>query len=116
MPVLDITERLKRQPGADFANSGEPPYDGDMEKRVEKLEAIAEKTGDRLNIIDKQLALLSADLNNFKVDVANFKTEAFRTFATKADVSEAKNSIIMWVVSAILLAQLLPALLKKFGL
>jgi len=36
--------------------------------------------------------------------------------ATRADVTDAKNSIIMWVVSAILLAQLLPALLKKFGL
>ena len=36
--------------------------------------------------------------------------------ATKADVAEAKNSIIMWCVSAVLLAQLLPAILKKFGL
>jgi hypothetical protein len=34
----------------------------------------------------------------------------------KSSVAEAKNSIIMWVVSAILLAQLLPAMLKKFGL
>lgn len=36
--------------------------------------------------------------------------------ATKADLAEAKNSIVMCVVSAILLAQLLPAILKKFGL
>jgi len=42
--------------------------------------------------------------------------EVSRYYATRADVTDAKNSIIMWVVSAILLAQLLPALLKKFGL
>jgi hypothetical protein len=30
-------------------------------------------------------------------------------------VAEAKTSTIMWVVSAIFLAQLLPALLKSFG-
>ena len=37
-------------------------------------------------------------------------------YSTKADVSEAKASIIMWVVSAMFIAQLLPAFLKKFGL
>jgi len=37
-------------------------------------------------------------------------------YATKADLAEAKNSIVTWVVSAVLLAQLLPAILKKFGL
>ncbi|WP_167759670.1 hypothetical protein [Massilia horti] len=36
-------------------------------------------------------------------------------YATKADVLEAKNSIIMWVISAVFLAQVLPALLKQFG-
>lgn len=80
-----------------------------MDQRVAKLEALAEKSGERLGAIEKDVAVI-------KVDLASFKQEAFRAFATKADVSEAKNSIIMWVVSAILLAQLLPALLKKFGL
>lgn len=85
--------------------TGSPP----MEARVTKLEGIAEKTSASLAAIDRDLAVL-------KGEVSGFKSEAFRTFATKADVAEAKNSIIMWVVSAILLAQLLPALLKKFGL
>lgn len=84
---------------------GEPPDDGRMEARVAKLESLAEKT-------EKDLSEIRLDL--VKV---NGKMEEFsRYYATKADVMEAKNSIIMWVVSAILLAQLLPALLKKFGL
>jgi hypothetical protein len=50
-----------------------------------------------------------------KVDLAMIKANG----ASKADVAdaktavaEAKTSIIIWVVSAIFLAQLLPALLK----
>jgi hypothetical protein len=35
---------------------------------------------------------------------------------TKDDLKQWKNSLIRWLVSAILLAQLLPPLLKKFGL
>lgn len=100
-----------------FPGQHRPPVDhggdgGDndgMDARVAKLETIAEKTSERLVAIEKDMAIIKADLSGFK-------SEAFRTFATKADLSDAKNSIIMWVVSAILLAQLLPALLKKFGL
>jgi len=33
-------------------------------------------------------------------------------YATKADVSEAKQSIILWIVSTLVLAQLLPPLIK----
>jgi hypothetical protein len=33
----------------------------------------------------------------------------------KTAIAEAKPSIIIWIVSAIFLAQLLPALLKTFG-
>lgn len=67
-----------------------------MDARIAKLEAIAEKTDTRLHAIEKDLAVMRAE--------------------TKAQIAEAKNSIIMWVVSAILLAQLLPALLKKLGM
>ena len=72
-----------------------------MEARIAKLEAIAERTSDRLSSIDVRLAKIETRLEHA---------------ATKADVSEVKSAIIMWVVSAILLAQLLPALLKKFGM
>jgi hypothetical protein len=83
---------------SEVANGGGPPYDGDMEARVAKLESIAEKTSERLATLEKDVAVIKSN------------------YATKADVSDAKNSIIMWVVSAILLAQLLPAILKKFGM
>ena len=102
-------ERLERIEKAGLTKNGGPPYDGGMEARLIKLESLAEKTIDRFNAIEKDLAVI-------KGSVESFKQEAFRAFATKADVAEAKNSIIMWVVSAILLAQLLPTLLKKFGL
>jgi hypothetical protein len=86
-------------------NGGEPPDDGGMDARVTKLETLAEKT--------------EKDLTDIRLDLVkvNGKMEEFsKYYATKADVMDAKNSIIMWVVSAILLAQLLPSLLKKFGI
>lgn len=69
-----------------------------MEARVEALEQSAQETRERLIRIEAK------------------QDEFIKHYATKADLTEAKNSVIMWVVSAILLAQLLPAILKKFGL
>lgn len=86
-------ERMRR-----FDGGGGGGYDDRMEARVTKLELIAEKTSERLGALEKDVAVIKSN------------------YATKADVSDAKNSIIMWVVSAILLAQLLPSLLKKFGM
>jgi hypothetical protein len=79
-------------------SGGEPPEGSQMEARVAKLEVLAEKTVERLGALERDVAVIKSN------------------YATKADVAEAKNSVIMWVVSAILLAQLLPALLKKFGI
>jgi hypothetical protein len=87
--VVDL-RRISRQLRA----GGEPPDNGDMEARTAKLEAAAQDTRERLARIET------------KMD----------QYATKADLAEAKNSIVTWVVSAVLLAQLLPAILKKFGL
>lgn len=76
-----------------------------MEARVSKLEALVEKTGERLGAIETRLTKIELLMDGFT-----------KHYATKADLAEAKSSIIMWVVSAILLAQLLPPILKKFGL
>jgi hypothetical protein len=61
------------------------------------LEALADKIVERLGTLERDVAVIKSN------------------YATRTDISDAKNSIVMWVVSAILLAQLLPALLKKSG-
>jgi hypothetical protein len=80
-----------------------------MEERVQRLESTAEKTADRLSAIELDVAILKAT-GATKTDIAELRTEL------RTAIAEAKTSIILWVVSAIFLAQLLPAVLKKFGL
>ena len=72
--------------------SGGGGYNDDMEARVKALE-------DSLATVRTDLALIKAT-HATKEDIQG----------AKRDIAEAKNSIIMWVVSAIFLAQLLPTL------
>jgi hypothetical protein len=99
MPLIEPNpERWKGAPKPPDDAGGEPPDNDRMEARVKSLEDFAVETRDRLARIETKL------------------DEFAKHYATKADLTEAKNGIIMWVVSAIFLAQLLPAVLKKFGL
>ncbi|WP_348696977.1 hypothetical protein [Duganella fentianensis] len=67
----------------------------------------------RLEIKETESRLLVV-INEAKVE---FKTEfAKLKYELKTEILESKSSIIIWVVSAIFLAQLIPAFLKKFGL
>lgn len=95
--IHSIEDRFKRIQNGLVDQGSEPPDNGNMEARVSKLESIAEKTSDRLAALEKDVAVIKSN------------------YSTKADVAEAKNSVIMWVVSAILLAQLLPSLIKTFA-
>jgi hypothetical protein len=78
-----------------------PSYDDGMEARVARIES--------------DLVVMKADIAVMKTDIAVIKaTAATKTdlAQVRAEIAEAKSSIIMWVVSAIFIAQLLPALLK----
>lgn len=66
-----------------------------MEERVKKLEDKVDKAVERIVNIERDVAVMRSN------------------YATGKDVSDSKNSIIMWVVGAIFLAQLLP-MLKDF--
>ena len=85
---------MSADPVPPVAKEGSPPYDGEMEKRIEKLES--------------DMAAIKLDLGILKANSATKSDIA----ETKAMISEAKSSIIIWVTAAIFLAQLLPALLK----
>lgn len=82
--------------GGGFNEAGGGGGDGgnidQMEARLAKLEGLAEKTGDRLTNIERDLAVLKA------------------TSATKEDLHREMHSTTWKLVGAIVLAQLLPAL------
>jgi hypothetical protein len=69
-----------------------------MEARIARLEALADKLVERLVALERDAAVIKSN------------------YATRADILNARSSIVMWLVSAILLAQVLPTLLQKFGI
>ena len=72
------------------APGGSPPYDGWMEVRVANLEALAEKTGERLGVIERDAAIIKS----------NYATREDLQ-AAKADLHKAMNDqtwkIITWM-------------------
>ena len=86
-----------RENRVQLAGGGEPPGGSQMEARIGKLETHADHIVGHVGTIERDVAVIKSN------------------YATRADISDAKSSIVMWVVSAILLAQVLPTLLKKFG-
>jgi hypothetical protein len=70
----------------------------DMEDRIHKLEILGEKTVERLVVLERDVAVIKSN------------------YATKADIAKAEKRIILWVLSAFVLTQLLPAVLGRLGL
>ncbi len=62
--------------------------------------------------MEKRFEKLESRLAAIKLDVGIIKAIG----ATKSDLAEAKTTIILWVVTAVMLAQILLGLLKKSGL
>ena len=89
-----LQERMERM-GRRLDNTGGPPDDPDMRERVEKLEKLVEKAVERVVNIERDVAVVRSN------------------YATGKDVSDAKSTIILWVVGAIFLVQLLP-MVKDF--
>jgi len=96
--AVDIFTRVARVERS-IESGGEPPDNGDMEARVAKLEALAEKTGERLAALERDVAVIKSNYST-KADIESVKTA----------VAEGQTKIIMWVVGAIFLAQILPAI------
>ena len=60
--------------------AGSPPYDGDMETRVAKLEALAEKTSERLGAIERDVAVLRTQSVHYatKEDIAALRGDVYK--------------------------------------
>lgn len=60
--------------------------------------------------IDARLSGVESDLTAIKIDIAVIKAIA----ASKADLAEAKVTIIFWLATIVILGQVLPSVLKLF--
>lgn len=82
--------------------------DDGMLKRIEKLEADVAAIKIDVAVI-KASAATKADIAELKGAIGELRASA------KGDVADAKTAIIIWVVSAIFIAQLLPSLIKMLS-
>ncbi len=75
-------------------SGGGPPYDGGMEARFGRIEDRLDKVETRLGKVDDRLDKVETRLGSieFKVD------EFTKHYATKADLSDMKSSLVQWMV------------------
>lgn len=101
-----LEERSRRVRGP-VDSSGGPPHDGGMEARVAKLEA-------DLPAIKIDVAVIKAN-GATKSDIAELRSAVQTSIAgLERDMAKGHTRIIMWVVGAIIFAQLLPVLKELF--
>ncbi|GAB3452666.1 hypothetical protein GCM10027321_01690 [Massilia terrae] len=65
----------------------------------------------RVNVLGDAVAAVDSRMTTLEKDLAVIKAN----YATKADVADAKNTIIMWLVGSVLFAQLLAPLIKALS-
>lgn len=71
-------------PRNSVADGGGPPYDGEMEARIAKLDEFVVEARTELRAIDVRLGKIEARLE---------------VTATKADIQESANAMIKWIVA-----------------
>lgn len=69
--------------------------------RIDRLEKAVDTILERLEALERDVAVIKATMAT-KVDIANLRIE----------IAEARNATILWVVSAVFLAQALPLIAK----
>lgn len=91
MPVVQMFP--PRQ--SDDNGGNQPPGPPDMDARISKLEALTEKTGERLHSIDIRLTKIETKMDQF---------------STKEDMHKEFGSLTWKLIGVIVFAQLIPAI------
>lgn len=85
--------------------------DESIETRVAQIEQHVSVLQNDVAVMKSDVGVLKKDITELRVDMNVLKL----TSASKTDLERAKSSIIIWIVSAVFLAQLLPLLIKAVG-
>ncbi|KPC49125.1 hypothetical protein [Amantichitinum ursilacus] len=107
-------EKLRR------ATTRRPPYHSDPDRQYGR-EVVELRLGQLENsVIDirADISSMTHDISALRQDVSVLRTEVsfIRTdYASKADLLAATHKILMWVISSVILAQLLPAAIQRLA-